>query len=219
MVSDEDELLALVGIDRADLSERSRAALKLLAGELQRLKDTIADLQRQNEELAKLADQDDLIPLANRRAFLRELSRQISHGRRHGGEACVLYIDLNDLKRINDRYGHAAGDAALNHVAAILLGQVRHEDVVGRLGGDEFGVLLTGSNREAAEEKAAILAQIIERTPLVWNQVLLPVSASIGCHEIRESDNPDHVLQAADLAMYKTKHLRRVTAELTHGLS
>ena len=87
---------------------------------------------------ANLADEDSLLPVINRRAFVRELSRAMSFAQRYTQPSSLAFFDVNNMKTINDELGHAAGDAALMHVAEMLLEHVRHSDVVGRLGGDQW---------------------------------------------------------------------------------
>src|SRR3712207_5959593 len=113
-------------------------------------------------ELEQLADTDTLTPLPNRRRFLRELDRVVSQANRHGTPAAVLYIDLNGLKGVNDRYGHVAGDAALIHVARLLQGLIRTTDIVARIGGDEFGLILDHLDHNSAIETAERLGACIE---------------------------------------------------------
>ena len=112
-------------------------------------------------EAERLADHDVLTPLLNRRAFVREVQRAIALTRRHGTPASVIYFDLDDFKGVNDRFGHAAGDAVLIAVAERLLAQVREADVVGRIGGDEFAVLLQHADLEGAQAKAAGLVKAV----------------------------------------------------------
>ena len=106
-----------------------------------------------------------MLPLLNRRAFVRELTRYIAFTGRYNTPASLIYFDLNHFKPINDTYGHAAGDAVLSHFADVLLAHVRDSDCVGRLGGDEFGVLLTHANQEQALKKADVLAAALEASP------------------------------------------------------
>ena len=109
--------------------------------------------------LEKLVDEDPLMPVCNRRAFVRELSRMMGLAGRYGLPGSVVYFDVNNLKQINDVHGHAAGDAALMQVARTLVESVRATDVVGRLGGDELGVLLLRTDKLLAEQKAGELAE------------------------------------------------------------
>jgi diguanylate cyclase (GGDEF)-like protein len=160
-------------------------------------------------QLERLADEDSLAPIANRRAFVRELSRMIAFTRRYGPPSSVIYFDVNGMKQINDTHGHPAGDAALRHVAELLCKNVRSTDIVGRLGGDEFGVILTQTGQEQANTKAAILAQTIAATPFNWGKLPISVSAAYGVYSFSGSDDAQIAIEAADKAMYKQKRVRQ----------
>lgn len=182
------------------------------AAELARLRRALDETKRQLDgtrtrlrELERLVDEDPLMPVANRRAFLRELTRMMAFAQRYGGTGSLVYFDLNNLKQINDSQGHAAGDAALLQIARLLVDGVRASDVIGRLGGDEFGLLLVQANAEAAERKAAELAQLIEASPLEWQGARVPLAVAYGVRAFTGGENAEHVLAAADRAMYRRK--------------
>lgn len=156
-------------------------------------------------ELERLADEDALTPIANRRAFVRELTRMIAFARRYRLPSSLVYVDVNGMKQINDAHGHPAGDAALRHVVRLLCENVRSSDMVGRLGGDEFGIILTQANQEQAERKAAVLSETIAATPLRWGDVAIPVSAAFGVYSFAEADDAQVAIEAADQAMYRHK--------------
>ena len=107
------DVVTVMGLAEADLSPGVRAALLTLMEEVERLRRELQLSRGRIEHLERLADEDTLVPLANRRAFLRELSRMMSFVERYATASSVLYFDVNDLKKINDAHGHAAGDAAL----------------------------------------------------------------------------------------------------------
>jgi diguanylate cyclase (GGDEF)-like protein len=172
----------------------------------------IAELRRQLDaardrvaQLEKLVDEDTLMPIANRRAFVRELTRMMAFAKRYGIPGSLVYFDVNNLKQINDAQGHAAGDAALQKVAQVLVENVRTIDVVGRLGGDEFGLLLVRADADIAERKAAELAALIENRPATWQGKPLKVSVAFGVHAFIGGENANTVLDAADRAMYRRK--------------
>ena len=165
----------------------------------------IEDARVRIVQLERLADEDSLAPIANRRAFIRELSRMIAFSRRYNVPSAVIYFDVNGMKQINDTHGHPAGDAALRHVAEILCSNVRSSDVVGRLGGDEFGVILAQTGQEQATAKAVMLADAIGATPLRWGKLDIPVSAAYGVYSFTGSDDPQVAIEAADKAMYSQK--------------
>jgi diguanylate cyclase (GGDEF)-like protein len=152
-----------------------------------------------------LADEDALTPVANRRAFVRQLTRMIAFTHRYGVPASVVYFDVNNMKQINDEHGHPAGDAALRHIATVLRHKIRSSDVVGRLGGDEFGVILAQTDEEQAHGKAAALAGAIAESPLRWSDQTIPITAAYGVYAFSGNDDPQHAIEAADRAMYQQK--------------
>ena len=180
-----------------------------LALEVQKLRAQVQALTVQLAEAERLADYDVLTPLLNRRAFLREVQRAIAMARRYRAPACVIYFDLDGFKSINDRYGHAAGDAALIAVAERLLGALREEDVVGRIGGDEFAVLLQRADTEAAGHKAEALSAAIAKAPVTEpGGAAFNISATYGVREIGGADSAEQALAEADVAMYMRKPSR-----------
>ncbi|MDE2230261.1 MAG: GGDEF domain-containing protein [Alphaproteobacteria bacterium] len=182
--------------------DRKLARLALALVETKR---ALARAQDRVAELEKQADEDPLMPIANRRAFLRELARMVAFAARYDIGGSVIYLDLDNLKTINDTHGHAAGDAALLQVARLLTETVRASDVVGRLGGDELGVLLVQADREAAERKAAEFARRIEAEPLHWQGRRVPLTIAFGVHAFASGENAEEVIAAADRAMYRNK--------------
>jgi diguanylate cyclase (GGDEF)-like protein len=107
----------------------------------------------------------------------------------------------------------AAGDAVLSHFAHVLLAHTRDSDCVGRLGGDEFGVLLSHANQEQALKKADVLAAALEASPTSWNGHSISISFAYGAFDLKSGDNPDTAMARADQAMYAQKKLQRSAAE------
>ncbi|CAN7643619.1 GGDEF domain-containing protein [Phenylobacterium sp. LjRoot225] len=173
-----------------------------LARENAELRAELARLKARLEEAEGLADRDALTPLFNRRALVRELVRTCDFTERYGASASLAYFDLDGLKAINDRFGHAAGDAALKAVAAQLLGHIRGSDVAGRMGGDEFAVILAQTNGFQAEAKAESLAAAIAAAPVEGLPPSMQVKVSWGVAEIRAAADPEAVIAEADAAMY-----------------
>jgi diguanylate cyclase (GGDEF)-like protein len=197
--------LGIPGISEDALSPELRAGVARLAAERDRLRDELAKARGRIASLERLADEDSLTPVANRRAFVRQLARMIAFTHRYGVPASVVYFDINNMKQINDVHGHPAGDAALRHIATVLRENIRSSDIVGRLGGDEFGVILAQSDEVQAHNKAAALAAAIAATPLRWEDHIIAVSAAYGVHAFSPSDDPQHAIEAADRAMYQQK--------------
>jgi diguanylate cyclase (GGDEF)-like protein len=185
---------AVHGIPESEFTPRVREAVYGLMAEVERLK--------------KETDQDTLLPILNRRAFVREVTRFISLAARYGTPSSLVYIDLNGFKGINDAHGHAAGDAILRHIADILVHQVRDTDVVARIGGDEFGIVLAHVNLEQAGKKAAALDRALRERPLVYNGNTLALGFSFGTYELRAGESADSAIAQADAAMYAQKRAR-----------
>ena len=203
-----DDAVRLLGLSEQDLTPSARVALRHLIEEVAALRQELGFTQTRLAELERLANEDALAPISNRRAFLRDLARTIGYVERYGVACSLLYFDLDGLKAINDTFGHAAGDAALIHVAEVLLAHTRSSDVVGRLGGDEFGVLLTRADEDAAHGKAVLLSDAVAATPLSWKSESIPISVAFGAHRLAAGEEPQLALAAADRAMYRNKRQR-----------
>lgn len=200
---------AFLGLTEAELTPAVRGAVQTLLSEIDDLRGEVGRLKARLAEVEGLADRDALTPLLNRRAFLRELNRVRTFAQRYGSPASLVYFDLDGFKRVNDRFGHAAGDAALQAVAERLLLNVRESDVVGRMGGDEFAVILVQAGHAVAEAKAAALARAIEREPMTFGDWSAPIHVSYGVREITSEAEPDALVADADAAMYARKRARR----------
>ena len=185
-----------------------QAALTGLLAEVDELRKEVGRLKARLTEAESLADQDGLTPLLNRRAFMRELRRVLTFAQRYGGPASLVYFDLDGFKAVNDRFGHAAGDLALRAVAERLAANVRESDVVGRLGGDEFGVILVQADVSAALAKAAALAAVIENDPVQCGEWLAPLKVSYGLRQIEPGVSAEQALADADAQMFARKRGR-----------
>lgn len=179
--------------------------IQALMAEREALRRELEEAKAQIVQLERLADEDALTPIANRRAFVRELTRMIAFTKRYGVPSSVVYFDVNGMKQINDNHGHLAGDAALRLVAKTLLDNVRSSDIVGRLGGDEFGVILAHTSEDQAAAKAEALADALAASPLRWGGVDIRVTAAHGVYSFTASDDPQVAIEAADRAMYRQK--------------
>jgi diguanylate cyclase (GGDEF)-like protein len=186
--------------DVVDVDDRDR-----LIEEISLLRGRVARLQERVEQLDQLAHQDSLINLPNRRGFMRELERLIARVDRYGLSAAMLFVDVDGLKIINDTFGHRAGDEALVQIANLLAKGVRHSDVVARIGGDEFGILLECSDDDAAHETAARLIEQISGCEVLHDGEALPLGVAIGVGMIDALDTAEAVMERADEAMYRRK--------------
>lgn len=202
---------AFAGVSEAELTPKVREVLASLLNEIQTLRNDLAIAHERAVDLEQLADRDPLLDILNRRAFARELDRTVSMADRYETPASLVFLDLNGLKTINDMRGHSAGDAALKHVADVLVAHSRQADIVGRLGGDEFGLLLTHADKAIALSKADELVSRVATTPVRWNGEEFPVSVSIGVSEILKGGSADQAMEQADSAMYGAKRSGLVT--------
>lgn len=194
--------VTFLGIPRAEMTPAVQAAIEALIGELDQLKREVAQLRARLSDAEGLADRDTLTPLLNRRAFVRELSRARTFAGRYGFPASLVYFDLDGFKALNDDQGHAAGDAALMAVADRLVANVRESDLVGRMGGDEFAVVLVQADQTTAEAKAATLAQAIEA-------VGQGLKVSYGVRELDPDTDPEALIADADARMFAAKRVRK----------
>ncbi|MGD9538337.1 MAG: GGDEF domain-containing protein [Alphaproteobacteria bacterium] len=197
-----DDTSEILGIPEAELTPKVRAALMQLMAEVTRLRDELARNRGRIDHLEKLADQDSLLPIYNRRAFVRELTRVISMTERYGQPSSIIFLDVNGLKRINDQHGHGAGDAVLMNVADRLRLNVRESDIVGRLGGDEFGVILFNADPETARAKAAALAADVAAAPIAYANESFEPGVTFGTYTFTGKEDPAQAIAAADEDMY-----------------
>jgi diguanylate cyclase (GGDEF)-like protein len=158
------------------------------------------------ERLRELADHDSLTGLRNRRVFDQDLSVQISRCKRYGEQAALLMIDLDDFKQINDRHGHAAGDEMLRIVARALVKRLRGSDLVARIGGDEFAVLLAHVRPAQSNSVREDLRRIIGDCTVVVVGATLRTGASVGIAHLNDlMPSAEAALLAADRSMYAAK--------------
>lgn len=183
--------------------------LGVLLDEIDRLQAELKAEQAKVKELEASADTDALTKVFNRRGFDRELKRSLSYVKRYWTRAALIYVDLDSFKPVNDQHGHAAGDAVLTAVAAVLARSVRASDTVARLGGDEFGLILWNLSEADAAAKSWALEAAIGEACVEWEGSTLSVGASIGFAMLGPSDELADALSRADHAMYTRKAARK----------
>ncbi|MCZ6523561.1 MAG: GGDEF domain-containing protein [Alphaproteobacteria bacterium] len=163
--------------------------------------------------LESLLATDELTGLLNRRGLIDHMGRMLAMADRHGGRGVIAYIDLDGFKAINDRLGHAAGDAVLQRVAEILGANTRAADVVARIGGDEFVALLVQSGWRWGQSRARQLQRMVNRSFARYDVFRIPLRVSLGVETYRPGDDPEDLLRRSDEAMYTDKRDR---ATLVH---
>lgn len=176
-----------------------------------RIVEDITERKRLESEMRELAATDMLTGLPNRRAFIARLESEHARLRRFDAhQAAVLMLDLDYFKRINDTWGHPAGDAVLRQVAQVIRDEIREVDGCGRLGGEEFAIVLAGAAPAAAREFAERLRRTIADVCVAFEDANIRITVSIGVAALDvEDESADVALQRADRALYKAKGVGR----------
>ena len=173
--------------------------------------DLLLRVHRDEQEMRSLASYDSLTGLLSRHAFFDNSNNYVSLAQREHRPFSVLIIDLDHFKLINDRYGHPAGDAVLKLFADVVNSVARRSDIIGRLGGEEFAVVLPSTTADEAQEFAERLHHAINQAVLKFNGNAIRYTASIGLTEFdtESEDSIDDLLARADLALYQAKQAGR----------
>ncbi|MET0557518.1 MAG: EAL domain-containing protein [Solirubrobacterales bacterium] len=177
--------------------------------------DDVTHQRQMKEQLRHQADHDSLTGLFNRRRFEQEVSGQLEYAKRYARPGALLLMDLDTFKFVNDSYGHPIGDRVLSDVAASLSSTVRSTDVVARIGGDEFAVLL----REAEEAEAIAVARKLISAIRAQSKPTIGASVGVAPFDGAAEKTPDELLVAADIALYEAKEMGGGTAVLNTGQS
>jgi diguanylate cyclase (GGDEF)-like protein len=204
-----DEAAGLLNLPEGELTPGVRAALHHLSEESAGLRRELERTRSRLAELERLANEDSLTPISNRRAFLRDLARMIGYVERYGAACSLLYFDLNDLKAINDSFGHAAGAKALVEIAEVLREHFRYTDLLCRVGGEEFAVLLPGLNLQTAQPLAQRIVKAVAARPITNDAAIIEYSISCGIADTLTNRDLPTLFKAADDAMYLAKQRGR----------
>ncbi len=169
----------------------------------------LIDQAQRIAELEALSTTDELTGLPNRRAFESFMAKDLARAARDGHGGTLAFLDLDRFKAINDRHGHAAGDAVLCQLALRLQPAARTSDCLARLHGDEFVLAMPGATRDQAETRLSELATRVEKQPLRFGDALIPVGISYGLSTYDGSTDLPSLLRDCDRAMYLRKQVRR----------
>ncbi len=201
-----------IGGARIAVDQIGFAPIDTIEDQLRALRRERDALRRENRvlkiavaELERVSERDTLTPLFNRRYFLTAIHQRIARFERHAESAAIVFADLNQLKYINDSFGHAAGDFALLEFANRLLASIRTGDVAARIGGDEFGLILDQSSEEGARAQVTRLCAALGAAPVVYDGQAIPLSACFGVAMLAKDMTESDILAAADQDMYRCK--------------
>jgi len=180
-----------------------------ITGAVEVLRDISAlqSLETAHRQLLQMSRKDQLTGLYNRAAISEFLKAEIERSRRYQQPMSAVMVDIDHFKRVNDQYGHDAGDKVLSKVAAVLGHNLRKPDVVGRWGGEEFLLLVPGSDARAAEKLSERLRQQLKEIP--ESEIAAPITACFGVAELETEQSLDELLYVADMALYEAKRLGR----------
>jgi len=167
-------------------------------------------------EIARMAETDELTGLYNRRKFLELAEKEVIKCRRYDRPFSFMMLDLDHFKKVNDTYGHQAGDKVLMHFADLVKNQLRNVDILGRLGGEEFGIVLVETHLDDARTVAERIRQTLGTEGIhIDGGNSINVTVSIGLPEVSNADCMlDHVISQADTALYRVKKEGRDNVEV-----
>lgn len=179
----------------------------------------ISERKRAEAELLQMATTDFLTGLDNRQHFIARITNELARLQRlDNPDIAILMLDLDHFKNINDTYGHAVGDAMLRHIAVLMKEEVRKIDAVGRIGGEEFAIVLPGASPDEARVFAERLRQKVATTPLKQDDQFISITVSIGITALWATDSTaDTALIRADEALYRAKERGRNRVEVAAG--
>jgi diguanylate cyclase len=165
----------------------------------------IRELEQQLERMSELVRADQLTGSLNRRGMEEAYARESARAARRGAPLCLALLDLDDFKRLNDNYGHAAGDAALAHLVRVARGTLRPTDVICRFGGEEFAILLPDTPMEHGLRAVDRLRQELARCALAHGADMLTLRFSSGVAQCGVGETLGAALERADAALYRAK--------------
>ncbi len=166
------------------------------------------------EKTQRQATTDGLTGLANHKTFYEVLERELWRSRRYGGQISLIMIDIDNLKKINDAYGHRAGDKVIREISRRVKECIRQIDTAARYGGDEFAVILPNTSLSDAVVVAERMVDIVARTPTTWQKERIPVSISIGLGQYDADANPEDITSRSDQALYNAKQAGKNTVRV-----
>jgi diguanylate cyclase (GGDEF)-like protein len=165
------------------------------------------------EKIQRQATVDGLTGLMNHRAFYEALEKEVWRSRRHGGTISLIMSDIDNLKMINDTYGHRAGDKVIKMVGRYIRGCIRQVDLAARYGGDEFAVILPNTLVEDAIVVSERIVDAVSASPIDWQHAQIPLSISVGVGQYGPDMSPEDITSRSDRALYSAKQSGKNTVK------
>jgi len=197
---DGDDAASVMGIPEEELTPDVRRAISALMAEVDTLRHKLSQSRERESYYAEMADKDPVLPILNHRAFIREVTRFLGKKMPEGIEHYLLYLNMTNGDQIKADHGYMCIEGALIHVALLLKAELRETDILGNLLGTDFGVILTVSNHEGAQEKAQQLDEVIRTRPFNWIGKLITIETAAGVHVLKTGETPEKAIEAADKA-------------------
>ena len=166
------------------------------------------------EKIQRQATTDGLTGLVNHKTFYEVLEKELWRSRRYGGRISMIMIDVDNLKTINDAYGHRAGDKALREISKRIRECIRQIDTAARYGGDEFAVILLNTSLEDATIVAERMVEAVGNSPAIWNKQQIPLSISVGLGQYDADITPEDITSRSDKALYTAKQAGKNTVRI-----
>ena len=166
------------------------------------------------EKMQHQAITDGLTGLANHKTFYEVLEKELWRTRRYGGQISLIMVDVDNLKQINDVYGHRAGDKAIREISARIKQCIRQIDTAARYGGDEFAVILPNTSLTEATVAAERMVKVAAKTPIIWDNEPISISVSIGLGQYSPDSTPEDITNRSDQALYAAKQAGKNTVRI-----
>lgn len=210
-----DYQVSVLNIPNDEATPAVRTAVSMMFRKLEEMKDALDKAKDHIRKLEERVDVDYITNLPNRRAFFNKLEWSISMFERYKHHFSVIYVDMDDLKVINDKLGHTAGDMAIRHVGTIIDDIKRETDFLARVGSDEFALIMHYADETAAKKRAEEIVQRILGSHFMHQGTPATLSASYGVYEAKPRDTADMIVQRADIAMRNEKTGSQKTVRTT----
>jgi len=162
-----------------------------------------------HEEIYRLMTFDGLTGAHNKRYFHETLEREASRSKRYSRNVSLILFDIDHFKKVNDTYGHIAGDSLLCQLAALVRANIRREDIFARVGGEEFAIIVPETAAEEARAVAEKIRGLIEATEMVFDTIAIPVTVSLGVAGLAPNESAEALYAKADALLYRAKQSGR----------